>query len=262
MSQPKPFFAEDLVVRSVGIIGYGRFGQLVLKILRKYTPQISVKVSSASNKVDRKTFFDIKEVAGCDIVIPAVPISVFEDVIKDISPLLNHKATVIDVCSVKVYPKKIMLKYLEKNINIVATHPMFGPGDVDAETMKLGKSYNFVIENVRCDKIFYGKICRFVESLGINLLEMSADEHERLSAKTQFITLVTAFALKDINFSRSSVDTKTAQNLRKSVDGVTIDISLLKDMYKYNPYCEKELQKYKKSFGNVFEYITNVAVTR
>ena len=46
---------------------------------------------------------------------------------KDLSGKVAGNKTIVDVCSVKVYPKDMMLKYLPADSDIIATHPLFGP---------------------------------------------------------------------------------------------------------------------------------------
>ena len=46
---------------------------------------------------------------------------------RPIAPLLSPDALVIDVCSVKEYPVRLMKELLPERVSILATHPMFGP---------------------------------------------------------------------------------------------------------------------------------------
>jgi len=106
---------------NIGIIGWGRFAKILTKYINQHLPQTQVLVSSRQNKVS------LKNIADCQVIIPCVPISAFKSVIQKLAPLLKPNSLVIDVCSVKTHPVKIMKSQLPKNVNILATHPMWGP---------------------------------------------------------------------------------------------------------------------------------------
>jgi prephenate dehydrogenase len=70
---------------------------------------------------------DLATVARCGIVVLATPVSQFEPVARQLSPHLRWGTLVLDVGSVKVVPTEIMRRCLPAHVDIVATHPLFGP---------------------------------------------------------------------------------------------------------------------------------------
>jgi prephenate dehydrogenase len=62
-----------------------------------------------------------------ETIFIAVPIRDFESLIHEFKNDIQGKKTVIDVCSVKVFPKNVMIENLSSEIDIIATHPLFGP---------------------------------------------------------------------------------------------------------------------------------------
>src|SRR3990167_899388 len=113
-------------IKTVGIIGYGRFGLLLESLIKKIRPSIDLKVYSRNISPDLKLFFSFEDTAQCDLIFPAVPIHSFENVIKKISKKVKPGSIVMDVCSVKTHPIKIMEKYLPLAVTIIASHPLFG----------------------------------------------------------------------------------------------------------------------------------------
>ena len=92
----------------IGIIGFGRFSQLMIRYMSK-----DFKILIENRKDRRKEIKDsgatqvsIETVCSLKNVILSVPISAMQDVLEEISPILNKEALVIDVCSVKEYPVK------------------------------------------------------------------------------------------------------------------------------------------------------------
>ena len=89
----------------------------------------SIKVYD-SNPIDTfpgVEFTDLESVLKEKVIFIAVPIRHFETVVKEISPQLSERTTIIDVCSVKKYPTEVMEKNLPESVGIIVTHPMFGP---------------------------------------------------------------------------------------------------------------------------------------
>ena len=109
----------------IGIIGFGQFGQFAAKHM-KNCKVFAADRSDKKNIADGVTFTSIKEAASKEIVILSVPINKFESVVNEIKDFLKPGALVLDVCSVKVKPARIMEKLMPKNVEIIATHPLFG----------------------------------------------------------------------------------------------------------------------------------------
>ena len=123
-------------IKEIGLIGFGRFGKLAAKYLSEdFKVHVFHKSkSSEKSKIKNIIFSALGDVCRKDIVIIAVPISEFENTLKEINKLLKKGALVIDVCSVKEYAASLMEKILPKSVQILATHPLFGP-DSAAESL-------------------------------------------------------------------------------------------------------------------------------
>jgi prephenate dehydrogenase len=67
------------------------------------------------------------EICRCELIILAVPVSELANAIKCLRPHLRPGCIAVDVGSVKVKPARVMLEELPPFVDIVATHPLFGP---------------------------------------------------------------------------------------------------------------------------------------
>ncbi len=76
--------------------------------------------------VDLTTNFE-EAVADADQILLCVSINAMEEVVKTISPVLHEGQVVMDICSIKESPVKIMHQYI-KEATVLGTHPVFGPG--------------------------------------------------------------------------------------------------------------------------------------
>ena len=113
-------------MNEIGIIGLGRFGKVLVNILQKGYRIYGYDIGNIDS-VPGVTVCGLEKVLKQKVIFIAVPIRSFKSLIQLIAPKLRNDTTLIDVCSVKTYPVQIMKENLNKNIGIIATHPMFGP---------------------------------------------------------------------------------------------------------------------------------------
>ncbi len=238
------------VFKSVGIIGYGKFSRLLIELFEKYAPGITVLVYSRSNPVDEKLFYSLESVASADLIIPSVPIRGFRDTLINIAKYLHEGQVVMDVCSVKEYPKETMLTVLPETVDIVCSHPMFGPASYKKLNGKLD-SCHVVMENVRAAAEKYHALKEFFNACSLEVVEMTAAEHDKLAANFQFITLTTATALKKLNLSRSAIDTPSAGVMLDFLEMISVDSDLVHDLYTYNKYCKEQFLRLKAAFDEI-----------
>lgn len=116
-------------LKKLTVIGFGRFGQLFAGLARSHYT-ISVIEPDATRRSTASALgyeiLDVSQAIDADIIVLAVPISSLESVVKLIAPLTKPHQLVMDVCSVKVHPARVMQTYLS-HCQLIATHPMFGP---------------------------------------------------------------------------------------------------------------------------------------
>lgn len=228
-------------ITSIAIIGYGRFGRLLEQLL----PVVYVDADIRCVKRD------IEKAKGADIIIPAVPVRELESVITSLAPLLKEKAIVMDVSSVKIYPKQIMLKNLPGYVQIVATHPMFGPGTLAKRNGDL-KGLKIVVDAVRISRDDKEQLLHPLKFKGLDIVEMSSEDHDRYAAQFHFSSQYIASVIKELGIERTSIDTASVAVLHEFGEFVQTDtIALLQDMYRYNPYCKEQLQKIQSTVEHI-----------
>lgn len=244
-------------IQTVGIIGYGKFGNLLQKIFEESISDVKVKFYSRSNEIDSKLFYSFEEICNSDLIIPAVPISAFEKVTKQIAEQIKKESIFLDVCSIKVHPKEVMLNVLPEQVQQICSHPMFGPASYK-QNNKTFKGFNLVIENLNAEFKIYEYLKEVFRTLGINVIEMTADEHDKKASEFQFTALTVAHILKSLNMKRTQIDTASASKMHDFLERIGADLEIVEDMYKYNPYCKKQLDKFVNSTQKVISQITNL----
>lgn len=225
--------------KKIGIIGYGSFGKIVCNNLFPKNQIIlfskSAKKESLSEKITLVNTIEelIKEV---DIIIPCVPIRNFEQTIKQIAATIKLTTIVMDICSVKEYPTKIMKQYLPNN-QLIASHPMFGPNSIHKKNGNL-QDMNMVLWNISSEPIIFNEIKNYLKNLSLHILEISPEEHDKLSAHTQFFTMMIGQIVTDLELTSTIIDTPGAKALFEAMQYTGKDKTIIEDMIKYNKYCQ------------------------
>lgn len=236
----------------IGIIGFGRFGKFVT---RQLSDNCKVYVHSKSGKDEeiRKANgipAPLHEVCKKDIIIPCVPISKFESTLDKIKNLLKENSLVADVCSVKEYPVEVMKRLLPEKIEILATHPMFGP-DSAAETVKGRK---IVLCKVRISKDKYKKIKRYLEKKSLVVIESTPEKHDREIAKTLILTHFIGRSLMDFGAKNLDMDTEGYKRLMNIMEMVKNDTEqLFEDINRYNKYSGEIRKGFISSLSKIDE---------
>ena len=229
-------------MKSVGVIGLGRFGKVLVNILQKgYT--ISAYDIHDKAPMSNVSFCTLDKVLEERVIFIAVPIRGFDSLIKEISTKLKPGTTLIDVCSVKSYPVDIMLKYINTKIGIIATHPMFGPDSFSTNTKLKMMMYN--VRDIGNQFLIWSD---YFSNQGIEIIEMSPDEHDRLAARSQGITHFLGRMLKQFGIQKTQIDTQGFKDLLDLVDQTCNDTwDLYTDLQLYNPHTLDTITELRKS---------------
>lgn len=235
-------------MNKVSIIGFGRFGAMLHALLTK---GFEVDVYD-KNPVDNAEVNEVslEEALKNDTIFIAVPLRDFEDLVVDISTRIQSGKTIIDVCSVKVFPKKVMIDNLPEKIDIIATHPLFGPDSLKDSGSAM------TMEAVRDSFERYNFWKNYFESQNIIIEEISADDHDMMAARSQGLTHFVGRVIDDFGTNQTRIDTEGYKALHKLVNQTCNDSwDLFEDIQNYNPYTEKMISELNGSFKKISEII-------
>ena len=232
----------------VSIIGFGRFGAMLHSLLSKgFEVDVFDKNSIDNSDVNEVSLEDALQ---NETIFIAVPIRDFENLVKDISKKISSGKTVIDVCSVKVFPKKVMLDNLSNETDIIATHPLFGP-----DSLKDSGSV-MTMESVRNTFGRYDFWKNYFESQNISIEEISAEEHDMMAARSQGLTHFVGRVIDDFGTNQTRIDTEGYKALHKLVNQTCNDTwELFEDIQNFNPFTEKMISELNESFDKISEII-------
>ena len=203
--------------QTLGIIGFGAFGQLMAAHLRPWFRLCAYDAAAVSmpEGVERA---DIATAARCAVVVLAIPVSQFESVIRQLSPHLQPGTLVLDVGSVKVAPSEIMLRTLPADVDIVATHPLFGPQSA-AEGLAGLKIAVCPLRGVSSPRV-----AAFLRhALGLTVIVTTPEAHDREAAMVQGLTHLIAKVLVQMEPMPSRMTTRSFDLLVRATEMVRYD---------------------------------------
>jgi len=230
-------------MKKVVIVGYGSFGEFVTSKLLTHA-DVKVKARDIS-KVPKPLQAEPVDIAQCDFLIPCIPLDAYEAALAGLK--LPESAAVVDVCSVKVEPVKV-LKSLLPNNGIIATHPLFGPQS--ASISLVGQT--FVMCPDASDSDEYQTVMNFARALRLNVIEKTAEEHDREMAYAQGLTFFVARTLMGMGVH--DVELRTP-SFRKLLELAELEAHHSDDLFRTIQAGNKETKKIRTIFLETAEEI-------
>ena len=237
----------------IAIIGFSRFGQLWAKLMKPYG-QITVfnrsdKSSIAKElNVDFFSFDELEKIKEADWIFLAVAISATKEIIEKIKPLVKSGALVMDVCSVKMLPCQWLQAGFNTSIQIMGTHPMFGPDS--AKTGLAGKQMVLCPVRITADNL--DKIKKICEGLKLKVIETTPEEHDRQSAYSLAMVHFLGRGLDKLNLKNIEITTLGFDRLMQIQETVINDSpELFRCLHEFNPFTSKVRRELQNALNEV-----------
>lgn len=233
--------SQELPLISLGIIGFGAFGQLIAEHLG---PHFDIRVFDIAPDIARAerlgvSVVSLEAAAQCAIVVLAMPVSRMRDVLIEIAPHLKPATLVLDVGSVKTGPAAMMKELLPDTVEIVATHPLFGPQSARGGIRGL----RIAVCPVRGPHL---RVAAFFRRLGLDVIVTTPDDHDRDAAQVQGLTHLVANLLLQMDLRQTRLTTKSFDALMSAVDMVRHDApEVFQAILGANPYAGDMIRQFK-----------------
>ncbi len=228
------------IEKTLGLFGLGAFGQLMVQHLAPYVtivaydPSPDAQYYAAANKV---RIAAPEEVAKSDIVVLAVPVPRMESVLHQIKDHVREGAIVMDVGSLKMKPTGWMDAILPPHVDILGTHPLFGPSGASKGT----KGLRLVLCPVRGPSVQdrAARLRAFVEeTFGLSVIMATPEEHDREMAYVQGLPHMISKILINMEPLPRRMMTPNYNLFMQSVDVVRKDTDdLFRTIICDNPYA-------------------------
>ncbi|WP_264483994.1 prephenate dehydrogenase/arogenate dehydrogenase family protein [Methylobacterium sp. W2] len=175
----------------------------------------------------------LAEAAACPVVILAAPVSKLAEVVCAIGPHLQPGALVLDVGSVKIVAARIMADGLPDHVEIVATHPLFGP-----QSARSGlKGLKIAVCPIR-GRGGWRAAAFLRKHLGLDVILTDPEAHDRAAASVQGLTHLIAKVFVEMEPLPTRMTTKSFDLLMQAVGMVRHDAPEVFDaIERANPYA-------------------------
>jgi prephenate dehydrogenase len=230
-------------ISSVCIVGFGAFGQLIAEHLHPYFPIVVIDPAVPHISGDfqgRVIVGTIADIWRCDLVILAVPVSDFTSTIRRLRDHLRPGSIVVDVGSVKVNPAKTMQIELPSHVEIIGTHPLFGP-----QSAKNGiRGRKIAICHIRGRATL--RIAAFLRRfLGLKVFFTTPEDHDKEAAIVQGITHLIAKVMVRMEPLPTRLTTASFDHLIQAIEMVRFDApSVFHAIERANPYASKVRERF------------------
>lgn len=228
MSQNAPRLA-------LGLLGFGAFGRLAARHLRPHAtlvvhdPAVTTW-DMAAHGVRPGT---VADVARADVVVLAVPVGALATAIRSLRPHLRPGAAVVDVGSVKVEPAAVMRAELPPFVDIVGTHPLFGPESAHAGL----RGHKIALCPIRGRST--ARVAAFLRAkLGLRVLLTTPEDHDREAAVVQGLTHLIAKVLTRMEPLPTRLTTRSFEHLMSATAMVRHDApGVFEAIERANPFA-------------------------
>lgn len=233
------------------IIGYGQFGKHIWDVLNEKAPGLSVSVYDDNHGVvPPEIFASLERLSEFDIVILAVLIGAYEATIMTVVPHMRKDAILVDVASVKGHTSALLKRHASDRFWI-STHPMWGPDSYKKTAGDMSR-YCLVVTDRKLPMRLYERLKGLVQRLEINVVEMTAEQHDGHLAETLFLTHFIGQSVNFAGFDRTVIDTVSFGYLMSAVESVRNDTGLFLDVYRYNKVaCAAVLARFENATHQV-----------
>lgn len=177
--------AAKSLLSGVSIVGYGHRAETLEEALRR-------------GAIGRPARSAAEAVAGADAVFLCTPVSLFGDLLREIAPALQDGTIVTDVGSTKRTVVELGEKILPPRVRFVGSHPMAGSekrGVQHASADLFQGAACITTPTARTDTAALGEVEAFWRLLGMTVMRLSPQEHDRRLADISHLPHAVAAAL-------------------------------------------------------------------
>jgi prephenate dehydrogenase len=235
------------MVRIAIIGGSGQFGRVFARLFKEDGHEVVItgRDPAKGGRVAEELGVEFSDdnanaAQNADIVIISVYIDNTLDVIKEVAPHVRPGCLLMDFTSVKIEPCRAMEENADNGVEIIGTHPMFGPRVASIE----GQA--FIVVPVRAKK-WKKFLLDFLSRNKARVFETTPDEHDRAMAIVQGLTHF-AYISTAATLSALDVNVKDSRNFASPIYILMLDLiarivgqspQLYSSIQMHNPHIKK-----------------------
>ncbi len=215
----------------MGIIGFGAFGRLMAQHLTVHFDIIAYD-PALNTPADGVVAGDLPTAAQAEIVVLAVPVSAMRETVLAVVPHLQDGALLLDVGSVKMQVADVLRELVPSYVDVVATHPLFGPQSA-RDGLRGLKIALCPVQGTR-----HLQIAAFLRALGLQVIITTPERHDQDLAMVQGLTHLIAKVLSRMDPMPRRMSTRSFDLICQAVDMVRDDApEVFQAIELANPYA-------------------------
>lgn len=226
-------------VDRIGLIGLGAFGRLAASCLAQHADVLCYDPEASDDEVKAAgaTPAHLEDAANAEAIVLSVPVQAIPAACSAIAGMLAENTLVCDVGSVKLRPLEWMMAALPQHVQVLGTHPLFGPQTVAELGGIAGEP--IVLCPARMNEETFEKARQFVSNqMGLVPIQMSADDHDQQMAFVQGITHLIGKAASNMRLEEFPTATLAYEKLLQMKANTERDAPELFDaIQRLNPYA-------------------------
>lgn len=241
----------------LGIIGYGRCGQLAAEVLEADFQVLATDSRDLASEAAARgvAWGDLASCASRPAVLMAVPVRTMPAVLEAMVPHLRPGATVVDMASVKVQPMRWMAEKLPVTVARVGTHPLFGPDSVHERGIR---GQRIVVCEVEGHEVAARSIEVLARRLGLEVVRLDPEAHDREMARSQAVVFLLARALAAAGLEGSELGTPSERRVWSALHLTSADTDeLYEDILRLNPHAPEAARAVAAAVRTEVERLTN-----
>ena len=243
---------------TIGIIGFGNFGKFITEQVPD-TCSVLIHDPHASDHPSPHQRVSIEDcITQSDIIFLAIPLSSYRTVLHTIKRHIRPTQLIVDICSVKTVPLRLLEEYLPKHKNILVTHPLFGP-----QTFDKSNPSNYSLILCKSKGTLAEKVLSFCKNeMGLTITKMSVAAHDKLMADIHALTFFIAKGLANLNITPHEITTPSYKMITDLVafSGFHTE-DLLHTIENGNPYAKHTRSNVLKVFNELHEQLLHTTNT-
>lgn len=194
-------------------------------------------------------------VALADVVIICVPLDETQTMIQKCIPIMRNGASLIEISSIK-YTTYRTLKTIDRRINLLSIHPMFGPGAVRLSTQKI---LMIPVKNRRRELSILNALFSNIKIIIINNWKLHDKYMSMLLSLAYYINLIFAQCLtdQDMPILKSLSGSSFAIQSLLSESMLTDEPAMITSLFTENPFAVDLIRKYNYHATTLTQYITH-----
>lgn len=220
--------------KRIAVIGFGRFGRFAASRLSRRASVFAADLRRPRSLPRGIEWVSVEEAAGLPVVVLAVPVRELPALVRRIAPAVQPGALVCDVCSVKRLPLRWMTDELPRGVSVLGTHPLFGPATGQGAL----RGRTIVVCPAGITSARLERAASFLRRLGLAVVRMTPDAHDRLMAKTLFLTQFLGRSIREMDLPPPGTSTPAYDMLRAmEIVSAGDSAAIFEDMYRFNPHA-------------------------